>query len=614
MDISNTMKLNLMVLCSTLFFYGCSNESSSATSSDTHSTTSDTANVISIDTSSSLIKAEINAPEIMIETTNSNILLSLRYDDDRQQTSTNQSDSRTVTVTSAIMTPKCPSIDTIEPQSISVNSTSIAYPIIAPTLPENITRCEYQLSYYIEGENVIQPEMSLITIISAPIITVNLLKNNQVATSIIRQGGTLTVEILPPASWDGIENDLNFDITTTIPNINFTACTISLNSHEACSSSTLMSDVALDIYTITVTSTNTEPFLTETTKNIEVIEPLPFLLETSTEIADYNGDGIDDNISINTYDYDENGQVLKEILTTDREIDDTIDQSIMTTYEYLVSTTVIRNTRDYNGDGVDDAIIQTSLRYDDSANLIQNYEANDFDADGNYDLHSINNYEYNSDNLLLSKYQGSSEDIDGEHTFFVSTHYEYDINGNILLEAIEFNRERLGATSTSRSNTYTYNENNDRLTYLYAEDTDGDDIFNRETLTSYFYNHLELLVLVTEEIDRDNDGVNDIMTSTHLDYDSNGNVTQFIKESDYNTDGTTDALFTITYHYDSNDNLISEIQETDRENDNVIDSTSKKYYQYDINNNIIEIIDEYFFGNDLASRRVTTNTYIQLSE
>ena len=98
-------------------------------------------------------------------------------------------------------------------------------------------------------------------------------------------------------SWETIDDDVTYEITTSISDLVFTACTLTVGSIESCSSSaTIANDTLVGQYTITVTSINTDSYLTAATEKIEIIEALPFLLATSRQIADYNGDDIDDYV------------------------------------------------------------------------------------------------------------------------------------------------------------------------------------------------------------------------------------------------------------------------------------------------------------------------------
>jgi len=261
--------------------------------------------------------------------------------------------------------------------------------------------------------------------------------------------------------------------------------------------------------------------------------------------------------------------------------------------------------------------------YDERGNLIRQVNTRDTNADGLIDKIEIRTGTYNDENALLSAQRTEDREGDGTVDEVRTTDRTYDSNGNRTSEIRATDRQNDGFVDTALITTDTYADNGDRLSRVIETDNGMDGKIDGRNTRNYQYDPRGNQLVEEEIQDNDADGTIDRINTLNTAYNERDLKLSETDVGDDGADGVFEQVETIVWTYDDATNRLSRVEEKDTDGDGRIDTTEDERWSYnelgyetswtrttiDRDPNGIFTIDESFYVYSYDSNGNRTSSY-----
>ena len=280
------------------------------------------------------------------------------------------------------------------------------------------------------------------------------------------------------------------------------------------------------------------------------------LVDTITTNSDLNADGSIDSRQLQTYQYNENSELLGILHESDNDLDGAYDDSYQESLggsdgdQFRQETNEVLDDRGrvtrstttyYQGDNVDPYSIETlTWSYLEDGRVSTLSKASDSNADGVVDSLQVETYQFNENSELVGILYEYDNDGDGiyedshQETIFVpdpnmlvdpirlETNEVYDDQGRLIGSTTSYYLGDSVDPYSIETQTWSYLEDGQLDTQATASDSNADGVVDSRQLQTYQYNENSELVGILYEYDNDGDGVYESSFDSGLDWGNGG--------------------------------------------------------------------------------------------
>ncbi len=326
------------------------------------------------------------------------------------------------------------------------------------------------------------------------------------------------------------------------------------------------------------------------TRNIPAAAPVKWLYRSLgiaiaanapvRQIDDYDGDGIIDADLSTTL--DAQGEIAETAV--DLSADGQPDQLISYARDALGRITRRRVLDDPFQSGTFQLEHITESAFDSHGNEVRRVDREDGGVDGSLDSETIQESTFDRYGRILSSTYSNDFDFDGVLDSTERHVFTRDARGNLLEERIEVDLDANEGIDGRYITTYTYDAGDHRLTSVYSRDLDGDGNPETRFAQSFTYDAAGRQATSTEEYDIDADGVVEQSTRSTSTYDPAGNLLRSVSRIDSDFFGSFFTYdVTTEYSYNRDRRRTNVIQSYDFLGDGTVENRITEVNTYDAN-------------------------------
>jgi hypothetical protein len=246
------------------------------------------------------------------------------------------------------------------------------------------------------------------------------------------------------------------------------------------------------------------------------------------QIDDYDGDGIIDADLSTTL--DAQGEIVEAAV--DRSADGEPDQLISYARDALGRVTRRHVLDDPLLSGTFQLEQITESTFDSHGNAVRRVVREDGGVDGSVDSETIQESTFDHFGRILSSTNTIDFDFDGVLDSTESHVFTRDARGNLLEERVEVDLDADGSINGRYVTTNTYDAGDHRLTSVYLRDLNGDGHPESRIAQAFSYDAAGRQATSTEDYDIDADGVVEQISRVTSTYDAAGNLLRSVSRND----------------------------------------------------------------------------------
>ncbi len=243
---------------------------------------------------------------------------------------------------------------------------------------------------------------------------------------------------------------------------------------------------------------------------------------------DYDGDGVIDADLSTTL--DAQGEIAEAAVDTSA--DGQPDQLISYTRDSLGRVTRRRQLDDPFQSGTFQLEHITESTFDSHGNEARRVDREDGGVDGSVDSETIQESTFDRFGRILSSTYTTDFDFDGVLDSIEHHAYTRDARGNLLEQRVEVDLDANGGIDGRYITTNTYDAGDHRLTSVYLRDLNGDGLPETRIAQAFTYDAAGRQATASEDYDIDADGVVEQSSRSTSTYDAAGNLVRSVSRND----------------------------------------------------------------------------------